>query len=221
MVLMQTFVCVYVHASSIYVHYICAHMVYKWGSSLESTHPSRGMPLCDLFHQGVHPNEKLNKHIYNVLKLVESSVFICPLAILVMCAYNHGGLMYIVQIYNMFSGCHSVLLFMRSVSFSLTLLPDVTQEFKKPKIFCGATHDLIFSGHTVFAVLPLYIYSIITPSNTVVIVFMVVLNIINTICIVWFRRHYSVDVWLAHVLTFFVFHFISTCSYTKFLIDCL
>lgn len=49
---------------------------------------------------------------------------------------------------------HGAALLLRCATFSGTLLPDVTQEFKPPKLpWLGATYDLCFSGHTAFAVL--------------------------------------------------------------------
>lgn len=204
--LFRTAVCVFIHACSVWFHYTAACMVYDWGKTLDDISPavsSRGKPLVDFFHTLPHPNERVHPVLYKLLNKTQSVIFMVPACILVYHSYFSHGFEGVCKTYRMFSICHTALLFMRSVSFSLTLLPDVTQEFKKPKVLRGGTHDLIFSGHTVFGALPMYICA------EQCLFIMVLLNILNTAGIIWCRRHYSVDVWLAHILTFFVFHYVS------------
>ena len=193
-----------VEASAVLFHYSSACAVWKWGKdvSMQQQHP-----LPDVFHQGLHPKQRLRPLVYFPLAVAQSAMFLGPfLAMVGLAGWHH----HLAQTLCLACACHAPLLVCRALSFRSTLLPDVTQEFKLPRPLHGATYDLIFSGHTMFALVPTYIMVYFGWLHPFVLALLVLLNIVNGAGIIWFRRHYTVDVWLAWLITTLFFYFAVT-----------
>lgn len=191
-------------ASAIFFHYSSACAVWHWGKAVGMHHLK---PLPDVFHNGIHPKQRLRPLFYYPLAVIQSTMFLGPLFLMVGLAGWHHRLS---QTFCLACACHAPLLVCRALSFRSTLLPDVTQEFKLPRLLHGATYDLIFSGHTMFALIPTYMMMYFGWLHPLVTLGVVLLNLVNGVGIIWFRRHYTVDVWLAWLITSLFFYFAVT-----------
>jgi len=103
-----------------------------------------------------------------------------------------------------FLGFFLVIILLRTLSISLTVLPKYTEcsiEYSNP--ITGGCYDKIFSNHTAFTLLATFImyqYRIIRN-----IPLLVGLNVINVVLILLARAHYSIDIFVAIVVTILVF----------------
>ena len=111
----------------------------------------------------------------------------------------------------------AMILFIRSLSFYLTMLPDASKRCD-PTIVTGINGgcgDLLFSGHTSFqllSILYLYYYSETWNKypNTIKIPFLSLIPI-NAYLILARRDHYSIDILYALIVTYSMFYFNHTC----------
>ena len=118
----------------------------------------------------------------------------------------------------------SLIYLMRAISFSMTILPSPSVDCKcewedEPETFLRKVlnlfyqegcSDLIFSGHTSMMLMSTYflIYYCL-PNSLMAQLFLVVYNIIGVYVIIGCRLHYSVDSYIATIITtllFFAFH---------------
>lgn len=192
------------HGWAVYFHYTMAKAVYAWGERVGATSLQ---PLPDAFQEGPHPKSYLWRVAYWPLAICQFSIFLVPSLVLALAALWHGS---VLQTYCLAAACHVPLLVLRAISFRLTLLPDITQEFKRPRPLHGATYDLIFSGHTVFALVPTYLLIWMGWLPLWSTILLLLVNLLNAWGIVFFRRHYSVDVWLALVIGTLVTYWVLT-----------
>ena len=111
----------------------------------------------------------------------------------------------------------AMILFIRSLSFYLTMLPDASKRCD-PTIVTGINGgcgDLLFSGHTSFQILSilyLYYYSETWNkySHAIKIPFLSLIPI-NAYLILARRDHYSIDILYALIVSYSMFYFNHTC----------
>lgn len=106
---------------------------------------------------------------------------------------------------------HIVMIILRIITMHLTVLPPV-KSFKctnnNPYNFntlYNCTQDYLFSGHTAITTMSLlYIASV---SRTIWYPWLTLIGIFQMFFIVGLRSHYTIDVLLGALLSFFVFHY--------------
>jgi hypothetical protein len=110
----------------------------------------------------------------------------------------------------------AMILFIRSLSFYLTMLPDASERCDPEATgINGGCNDLLFSGHTSFQILSLlylYYYSETWNKypNTIKIPFLSLIPI-NAYLILATRDHYSIDILYALIVSYSMFYFNHTC----------
>jgi hypothetical protein len=189
------------HWTSVLFHFTTARAVFKWGMANGG---QQRTPLPDIFHRGIPPKRRLRPLLYFPLALAQSTIFLLPGILCLLLAVYHGKFL---QAYTLGAALHAPLLSLRALSYRCTLLPDVTQEFKRPGLFTGGTFDLMFSGHVVFALIPTYCMIYFGWCHPLFLLFLALVNLLNAWGIIWFRRHYTVDVWMAWLITTLFFYF--------------
>jgi len=174
-------------------HSKLANYVYKKGISVGLL---KTPPLYDLIQDSL-PNLQPYRVIPEILHLIP----VVTLAVFIFLFRNTS--LYCLKEF-MFK--HGILMLMRGIFFSVTLLPDSSQMCQLSNHF-GGCFDLIFSGHSTIAFLstlllvkhypvPLFLKSILHTSN-----------IIMFVMIVLCRNHYTIDVLLSIILTYFVWKY--------------
>jgi hypothetical protein len=93
----------------------------------------------------------------------------------------------------------SILVLLRTICFSITILPPPSH-VHHPFKFTGGSCDAIFSGHTMMVVLN---FMILMKYHNPFILWC--LSFLYSICVLISRSHYSVDVFLAYVITISVY----------------
>jgi hypothetical protein len=94
----------------------------------------------------------------------------------------------------------SLILFLRSISIMLTDLPQLNTHLCSTKNIkdSNCSNDYMFSGHTSITIL---IALFVAKSNTSLCVPMLLISVLQVILILSTRMHYSIDVFVAIVLT--------------------
>ena len=114
---------------------------------------------------------------------------------------------------NQFIYILAIILILRSISVSLTILPcsnknayEVQNNSKIPYLN-GGCHDKMFSGHTAILILCtiFILYHKLVPQKYFSIV--IIFTIIGILAIIATRSHYTVDVFIAIIITFLTFHY--------------
>jgi hypothetical protein len=97
---------------------------------------------------------------------------------------------------------HSWLLLFRSACFSTTLLPDASQTFdyQDSYTFKGGIHCLVFSGHTTTTLMCTTIWAMVTHPPALAILFAYGICGLQSLGILYCRKHYTVDVLLAWII---------------------
>lgn len=150
-------------------------------------------PLYDVIISNVPDLSKYN-FIPNILMFILSTFLIIPL--------------YIKPNYNVFMSLFkylSVILFLRSITTSVTILPSIVNgcKFKMNLItfLNGHCIDKIFSGHTSVSLLLVYLYNkynIITSNLIYVLLF---IQILLALSLILTKEHYTIDVILGYLIT--------------------
>lgn len=100
---------------------------------------------------------------------------------------------------------HAILMLLRSIFFSSTLLPD-SSKMCAVSTHIGSCFDLIFSGHTTIMYLCTFIINqYFYISRTVYFLFHLN-NFITSLLIISCRNHYTIDVLISVILTYLVFY---------------
>lgn len=146
------------------------------------------MKLYDVFHRILPFNSNANI-------LADVIVVTCLLAMCFVGVYDHKGLCDFFIVY-------AILIIIRTISMSITILPDwcttIWKKYGKNNVF-GGCRDKLFSGHTATALLfSLFIYK----KTNMVGIFL--LPVIVSLCTLISREHYSIDVLFAWIITIFV-----------------
>ncbi len=159
-------------------------------------------PLYDLFHSMI-PYSEYSKYISEMILLF----FILILLYLFYKKRN-------ISIFNHFIILLAIIQFVRGILFSLTLLPDSSQNCTYG-ILLGSCNDLLFSGHiaVVFIIL-LFTYQYKLFSNQIQKIFLF-LFVFMILFILSARNHYSIDVIVALLTTYIIYYFYFTNWYKK------
>lgn len=148
-------------------------------------------PLYDII-QDFFPN-------LQSLRMIPEITHIIPIASLIYYVYQYGQYKCLQD----FLFSHGTLLLFRAVFFTVTLLPDSSQMCHLTNHF-GSCFDLMFSGHVMImflCTLLLHQYFIMDPY----ILWLLYTNVIFTsFLIIVCRNHYTIDVLIAFVMTYFV-----------------
>ena len=99
---------------------------------------------------------------------------------------------------------HGILMLMRGIFFSVTLLPDSSQMCQLSN-HLGGCFDLIFSGHSMIAFLSSLLLQKHYPIPLFLRYMLHINNIVTFTMIVLCRNHYTIDVLLSIVMTYFVY----------------
>jgi hypothetical protein len=98
-----------------------------------------------------------------------------------------------------------IIYFIRSITIIFTILPKHDKCEHTPDILTyisGGCFDKVFSGHTTFVMLLTFF---LMRENFINLPMVIGINVANIIGILAIRSHYSVDVLLAGIITFFVY----------------
>ncbi len=159
-------------------------------------------PLYDLFHSMI-PYSEYSKYISEIILLF----FILILFYLL---YKKRD----ISIFNHFIILLAIIQFVRGILFSITLLPDSSQNCTY-SIFLGSCNDLLFSGHiaVVFIILLFtYQYKLFSTQIQKIFVFLFIFMILFILSA---RNHYSIDVIVALLTTYIIYYFYFTNWYKK------
>jgi hypothetical protein len=175
--------------SCICIHSFLAKFVYNKGISVGLLHSS---PLYDIV-QEYFPNLQAYRivpeilHVIPVFILCGYIVYFWHLACLSEFFFKHGSLM-----------------LLRSVLFSVTLLPDSSQMCHIANYF-GSCFDLLFSGHSTI----MFLSTLLLVKHFPIWNFtknILYSNVAITSCLIVFcRNHYTIDVIISLLLTYFTF----------------
>ncbi len=173
------------------LHKLLTNLVYKVGMKNKvNLQP----PLYDVYQQ-ILPNLKHLRIIPEILHLIP----IVFLASLMLYYKNTDAL-------NKFLSKHGLLMVLRALCFSSTILPD-SSETCMSNNYMGSCFDLIFSGHTTIMLLSTYIIKEFFLISLQLYNCLLFLNVINAVLIVLCRNHYTVDVILSLIITHFVYFY--------------
>ena len=179
----------------IFIHYLLSKCVYRLGLKIGL---DKSPPLYDVIQQ--------NFPSFQNMRFIPEITHIIPIMILIkMIIMDKSPHTY--RAITSFFKIHGVLMLLRGLCFSGTLLPDSSQMCFESK-HIGSCFDLIFSGHSTIMILTSYIIR----DNFEVSNFMNKLlsfnNIFTCLLIILCRNHYTVDVLVSILLTYFVYsHF--------------
>jgi hypothetical protein len=175
--------------SCIFIHSYLAKFVYKKGISIGLLNSP---PLYDLF-QFYFPNLQSYRvipeilHVIPVIFLVGYVIYFWHTVCLSEFLFKHGSLMLI-----------------RSILFSVTLLPDSSQMCHLANYF-GGCFDLLFSGHSTIMFLCTLLlvkhFPIWNITKNILYLNVAVTSSLIVLC----RNHYTIDVIVSLLLTYFTF----------------
>lgn len=101
---------------------------------------------------------------------------------------------------------HGVLMLIRCVLFSVTLLPDSSQ-MCAISVHSGSCFDLIYSGHTTIMYLTTFITKEYFDISKSYYTFLHINNLITSLFIIICRNHYTVDILLSMLITYLFYHY--------------
>ena len=112
-----------------------------------------------------------------------------------------------ISIFNHFIIIFSLIHIIRCILFSLTLLPDSSNNCTFG-LFSGSCNDLLFSGHiSVVLLIILFVYKYKLFNSKSVKNSLLFLFILMNIFILSSRNHYSIDIVTALIITYMIYHF--------------
>ncbi len=154
-------------------------------------------PLYDILQVNL-PNIQKYRVIPELLMLIP----VLTLAALILYNSNSNS----VEALKIFLVKHGILMLIRCVLFSVTLLPDSSQ-MCAISVHSGSCFDLIYSGHTTIMYLTTFIsreYFNISKSYYVL---LHINNIITSLFIIICRNHYTVDIIISILITYLFYHY--------------
>lgn len=171
---------------SVIIHNISIYPVYKY-----SIKTRKQKPLYDIGHKIIPSTKKFN--------FLGEIVWFYFFIILIYLYKNKKE----NEINNLFK-CMYILYILRCVSFNLTYLPLPKKCFNNPPFFNGGCGDLMFSAHyMVFTLIAFMLFKICEINAFLKILF--IISFIISICFTLScRNHYSNDIFISIVLTYFV-----------------
>lgn len=175
-------------------HYYCQKNLYN-----NHQEKIKVKPLYDISHE--YFGEIKNKNVYNFLCTTKYGfydnliVFIFILTIIYL---------FIIKDIHLISNSIltiAILFFIRTITFSLTILP-TPSECNKPPFYTSGCGDLLFSGHYINLTVCMYILLLKTNFH---ILFKILLGTIYVLSIYFpllCNKHYSVDIWLSIIISY-------------------
>jgi hypothetical protein len=177
----------------ILIHKNLSDKTYKLGMSINLIKEN---PLYDIVQVNL-PNLQHLRFIPEVLHVI-------PVIALISFIAHYRNSSSISALYQFFTK-HGILLLLRCIFFSVTLLPDSSQ-MCSISTHIGSCFDLIFSGHSTIMYLCLYIINDYFYISRFVYFTLHLLNLITCLFIIICRNHYTIDVIISIVLTYLVYH---------------
>ena len=181
-------------ALCITLHSFFAKFAYSKGMSIGLL---RVAPLYDLI-QDVTPNLQPYRNIPEILHIIPIAILVCYILFF----WNKTGSACLSE----FFVKHGTLMFVRGICFSVTLLPDSSQMCSLSNHF-GSCFDLIFSGHSTIMLLCTLLLVKYFPLNIVWKNILFGNVFLTSILIVLCRNHYTIDVIISLLLTYFVYKY--------------
>jgi hypothetical protein len=176
----------------IFLHKKLADITYNKGLEINLL---KSLPLYDVIQESF-PNLQKYRIIPEVLH------FIPMLTLLFNTIYHQH-----IQCFKKFLLTHGILMFIRAISFSVTLLPD-SSGMCQLSTHLGGCFDLLFSGHSTIMLLCCLLlnqfydiqlkWKMVLFANTGITSFLIIL------C----RNHYTIDVLYSILMTYFVYRLI-------------
>jgi hypothetical protein len=106
------------------------------------------------------------------------------------------------KIFLPFCVLYLVIIFIRSITIQLTVLPKTTCDIKTSFDLSGYCYDKIFSGHTAFmCLLTLFLFNL----KKMPLFALIIINVLYGSLIIATRSHYTIDVFIAFIVTFLIF----------------
>lgn len=165
----------------IYFHKYLSDFVYVKGLEVKL---SITKPLYDLIQRNV-PNLQPYRIIPEILHLIPILSFI--LLVIFNCNTNS------VLALRKFLRLHGLLMVLRAICFTSTLLPDSSQMCLFSQ-HIGSCYDLIFSGHSTAILLTTYIINDYFNINRFFKIMLHINNLITCFLIIVCRNHYTIDI---------------------------
>jgi len=175
----------------IFLHSKLASYVFNKGMEIQLL---KQEPLYDIIQQ-TFPNLQSIRFLPEILHVVPVILLSCYVAL-----YRH------IQCLESFMIKHGSLMLIRGFCFSATLLPDSSQMCHLSNHF-GGCFDLIFSGHSTIMFLSTLLLCQYFPIASQWKVLLHANNIITSIMIILCRNHYTIDVLISLMLTYFIWRF--------------
>ena len=97
----------------------------------------------------------------------------------------------------------ALLFFIRTITFSLTILP-TPSECNKPPFLMGGCGDLLISGHYINLTICIYLVLFKLNFHILFKILFVAIFIISIYFPLLCRKHYSIDIWLSIVISYLV-----------------
>jgi hypothetical protein len=106
------------------------------------------------------------------------------------------------KIFVPFSILFMIIYIIRLFTVQLTVLPKTTCSIKSTIDLSGYCYDKIFSGHTAFlCLITLFLFNL----NKISVFTLLFINILYGLLIIASRAHYTIDVFIAYIVTFSIF----------------
>jgi hypothetical protein len=167
---------------------------YNLGMSIDLT---KTKPLYDIV-QNNFPNLQHLRFIPEVLHII-------PIVALISFIAHYHNKSSISALYK-FTTKHGILLLLRGLFFSVTLLPDSSQ-MCSISTHIGSCFDLIFSGHSTIMYLCTYAINEFFYISRTVYFILHMLNLITCFLIIICKNHYTIDILISIAMTHFVYYY--------------
>lgn len=188
------------------IHIKAMEFVYRIGSNFYEKQ-RKGNKIWDIIHANCEDYSR-----YNYKKNIYTLIFITPL--IYGCLTNNISIDFCIEFILKFL----VIIFLRSISIMVTILPRNKKVKKKSKAYeklsiyekliGGGCYDKMFSGHFAFGLLLtllMFKYNIIT-TNVINVLFFGILNITHIFILSITRSHYTMDMIISLYITLFVYN---------------
>jgi hypothetical protein len=152
-------------------------------------------PLYDIVQENT-PNLQPYRFIPEILHLIP----VLLLVYLIIYNYNNRSILALRK----FLRVHGLLMFLRAICFSSTLLPDSSQMCLTSS-HIGSCYDLIFSGHSTIVHLSTYILVDYFNINKCIKNILYINNFIICFLIIACRNHYTIDIIVSIIATNYVY----------------
>ena len=177
----------------IFFHNYLTNFVYVKGLEIRL---SASKPLYDIIQRNA-PNLQQYRIVPEILHLIPILLFLC----LILYNSNANSVLALRK----FLRVHAVLMVLRSICFSSTLLPDSSQMCLFSK-HIGSCYDLIFSGHSTAILLSTYIIIDYFKINKILKHLLHINNFITCLLIIVCRNHYTIDIIVSILATNYFYY---------------